>query len=157
MLKNFMISLNMIIHLLFTYSFHAKKFTKNVFSHIYDNNKNWEKKGVPLSASPGGLYTSGRGQLFICFDHSNTDTNRVSDNWSNRWKKKFKYTKNAFFQLCSPGHSRSQSVNFCRCLISDELCLNCELHIIEVIIWSSQFERNLALIGGHLLKLTCTG
>ena len=58
----------------------------------------------------GGLYTSGRGQLIIFFYHSNTNTNRVSDNQSYLWKKVFKYTKSAFFQLCSPGHSRSQRV-----------------------------------------------
>ena len=51
MLKNFMKSLNMIIQLLLTYSFHEKKITKNVFSHIYDNNKNWEKRRTSLCQS----------------------------------------------------------------------------------------------------------
>ena len=68
----------------------------------------------------GGLYTSGRGQLIIFFYHSNTNTNRVSDNQSYLWKKVFKYTKNAIFQLCSPEHSRSQRVNFQ--FKMDELC-----------------------------------
>ena len=45
----------------------------------------------------GGLYTSGRGQLIIFFYHSNTNTNRVSDNQSYLWKKVFKYTKTLFF------------------------------------------------------------
>ena len=44
-----------------------------------------------------GLYTSGRGQLIIFFYHSNTNTNRVSDNQSYLWKKVFKYTKTLFF------------------------------------------------------------
>ena len=45
-----------------------------------------------------------------------------------------------------------ESINLCRCAISDKLCSNCELHIIEVIICCSQVEHNLSLIA-HLQKL----
>ena len=64
MLGNFIILLNIMIHSLFTYDFHAKKVTKMFFSHIYkmivriDENKAYRH---------GGLYTSGRGQLITFF------------------------------------------------------------------------------------------
>ena len=61
----------------------------------------------------GGLYTSGRGQLIIFFYHSNTNTNRVSDNQSYLWKKVFKYTKTLFFNCVlqnTAGHKGLKSI-----------------------------------------------
>ena len=72
----------------------------------------------------GGLYTSGRGQLIIFFYHSNTNTNRVSDNQSYLWKKVFKYTKTLFFNCVlqnTAGHKGLSSHPFL-CLISCSAC-----------------------------------
>ena len=73
-----------------------------IYITIVRNNK----KGIPLLASHGSLYTTGKGQLFIFLPFKHRYQRPTGFPMIVQiYEKKIKYTNNAIFQLCSPGHS----------------------------------------------------